>query len=663
MTGVQTCALPIYCGFLFAGAAMFGKYFNAAEEALRRSDFEAARKNLFDAQSADPSEKQRIDQLSAKIESEEKRYKKPLNELRQLMSAKRFAEAQSLLPKIIQEYPNLNIADYEAQIKSVISKANSRFTAARALSPSKLADECISILNDCVDHRDALNFLHTTPPTSCKRLNVIPDTAKGCINISWDNSTERGIRYHLVRKAGHQPPITVSDGTLLMADESCTQFCDETASPGHLYTYGLFVSRHGIFSAAVSEETALYSDVQNLRITQSKGTVRLTWDDPQNSMGAIVSRNSAGKNTILTQAAYGGYEDCEIKYGTPYTYTVQVNYGNSQKSPGATNVITPMLIVDSFRIKATQVKENIYKVTWDIRQPGINLRVMVDKALASECKSDDGSVQVALPKEKFSIITVMAYSGGTWISSENEVHANTYSACAIDKNETELREDVITTPQGLVYSIDLKIRIAGTIPNNVVGFYYAVRTASAATRWGSVDDIGKAPDIYRVSIKEYRAKGGIVYSSSVKEEKTFYISMFTIYEFGGKEIISEPKALKLDRPISADLFWKVTKSLFGSLKLTVSVEGNRPIDHIPELVLCACYDSEFITSYNDPKAIELIRVPSIDLESAQSHYSQNYDIDKSGYNKSYKYFLFEVNPVRSEKFTLRWLQGFSGKVR
>ena len=39
-----------------------------------------------------------------------------------------------------------------------------------------------------------------------------------------------------------------------------------------------------------------------------------------------------------------------------------------------------------------------------------------------------------------------------------------------------------------------------------------------------------------------------------------------------------------------------------------------------------------------------------------------YDLAKVNYRKNMKFFLFEANPVRSEKFTLRWFQGFSGKV-
>ena len=253
----------------------------------------------------------------------------------------------------------------------------------------------------------------------------------------------------------------------------------------------------------------------------------------------------------------------------------------------------------------------------------------------------------------------MAYSGGKWVESENSVQANTYSPCAIDKSRTELTEETITTPKGTVYSVELKIRLSQGIPNNVAGFYYAVRTTSSASRWATVEEIGKVHDIGKVSIKKYKEKDGIIYSESVTDERTFYISVFTIYDVGGNEVISEPKTIKVDRTISADLFWKVSK---GLLKLTISAVGNRPIEHVPELILCGCNDGEFITNNNDPKAVEFIRINAVDLEKPQKEYSQSYDLAKDNYRKNMKFFLFEANPVRSEKFTLRWFQGFTGKV-
>ena len=650
------------CGFVFASAAMFSKYYAAVEEALRKSDFDLARKYLFEAQSADPSEKRRIEQLTATINSEETRHKEPMNKLRALTSAKQFVKAQEELPRIIQKYPNLNVADIEKSIKEAIAKADASFASAQRLTASKRADVCISILQFCADHQPSLNFLRATQPVPVRSLSATANNTKGCINLAWSISEEQGVKYHLIRKNGKTPPVSVSDGTLLLEDAASASFCDNAVTPGYTYSYSLFVSRMGVFSNAVTRIAVLYSDVQNLRAVQNRDSIRLTWDMPQNNMGATVTRSAADKEIILSRSAYGSYEDTNIQYGVSYTYKVSVNYADSMSSPGVKIVVTPLVIIDSFRIKATHVKDNVYKVSWDIRQPNVDLRIMVNKVLASECTSDANSVQVALPKESFSTVSVMAYSGGKWVESENSFQANTYSPCSIDKNQTELTEEAITTPRGTVYSVELKVRLSQGIPNNVAGFYYAVRTTSSETRWATIEEIGKAHDISKIGIKKYKENNGIIFADSVTDERTFYISVFTIYDVGGREVISEPKTAKVDRTISADLFWKVSKGIFGSPKLTISVVGNRPIDRVPELVLCGCNEGDFILTHDDPKAIEFIHINAVDLDKPQKNYTQSYDLERVNFRKNIKFFLFEMNPVRSEKFTLRWFQGFSGKV-
>ena len=603
------------CGFVFASAAMFSKYYAAAEDALRKSDFDLARKYLFEAQSADPGEKRRIEQLSSTIDSRE-----------------------------------------------AITKADAAFVSAQKLTSSKRADVCVSILQYCADHQPSLNFLRATQPAPIKNLSATANNAKGCINLAWSIAEEQGIKYHLIRKNGKKPPVSISDGTILLEDANASFFCDKTVTPGDIYSYSLFVSRMGVFSDAVTRVAVLYSDVQNLRAIQGRDSIRLTWDMPQNNMGATVTRTAAGRETVLSRSAYGSFEDSNIQYGVAYTYKVSVNYSDSMSSPGVKVLVTPLIIIDSFRIKVAHIKDNVYKVSWDIKQPNVDLRIMVNKSLVSECTSDANAVQITLPKESFSTISVMAYSGGKWVESDNSVQANTYSSCSIDKNRTELVEETIATPKGTVYSIELKIRLAKGIPNNVTGFYYAVRTTSSASRWATIEEIGKAHDISKISIKTYSEKNGIIYSESVKDERTFYISVFTIYDVGGKEVISEPKTAKVDRTISADLFWKVSKGFLGSLKLTISIVGNRPIEHVPELVLCGCNDGEFILNHDDPKAVEFIRINAVDLDKPQKDYTQSYDLARANYHKNMKFFLFETNPVRSEKFTLRWFQGFSGKV-
>lgn len=649
-----------HCGFLFAGAVLFEKHYRAAEDAFRKSDFEAARKHLYDAQSADPGEKQRIEQLMAKIEAGEKKYAQPINKLRELVAGKRFAAAGQTLYETIRQYPGLNVSSYETQIRDASAKADSRFEASKKLLPARQADECVAILYDCADYQPALDFLRTHPPLSCKSLSVTA-SASGGVSISWGNSGESGVTYRLERTAENRN----GEFRVLQDQTVSTSYIDQTAQPGISYTYTVYAVRLGVSSTPISKSIVLHSDVSNFHAIQNRDCIRLTWDSPENSVGATITKFVAGKTTVLSKSAYGSLEDRDIQFGTAYTYRIQANYPDSSCSPGIESVITPLLIIDSFRIKATAVKDNVFKISWDIRQPGVDLRIMANGKLSLECKSDPGSAQIKLPAETFSTVNVKAYSGGAWVNSDNSIEINTYTSCGIDRNRTELREESISTPQSIWCNIEIRIRMAESVPGNAVGFYYAVRTASDASRWATVSDIGKASDIRRISLENYNVRNEIVYAETVKDETAFYVSVFTIYNVSGKEIVSAPKTLRLDRPVFADLFWKASKGFFGGMKLSIDISANRPLDRIPDLALCACHENEFITAHDDPRSIVLKRFSEVDLETPQKLISRIFDVD-CGYSgkelKRMKLFLFETAPVRSEKFTLRWQQGFMGKV-
>ena len=648
-----------HCGFFFAGAALFEKHYRTAEAALRKSDFEAARKHLYDAQSADPGESRRVEQLLSKIEAEEKKYAQPINKLRELIAGKKFAAARQVLYETIKQYPGLNVSVYEVQIQNASAKADTRYEASKKLPPERQADECVAILRDYVDHQSALDFLRTHLPLPCKSLSVAAD-AHG-IFVSWGNSGEMGVSYRLERSAKNHG----GESRVLQDRNVSTSYVDQSAKPGVQYTYTVYAIRSGVSSEPVSKSIVLHAEVGNFHITQNRDCVRLTWDAPDNSVGAMVTRIVDGKSTVLSKNAYGSLEDRDVCFGTAYTYRIQANYPDSLCSCGIERVITPLLVIDSFKIKVAASKDNIFKVSWDIRQPGVDLRIMANGKLILECKSDAGSSQVKLSGESFHIVKVMAYSGGAWVDSDNSVEVNTYTSCGIDRERTELREESISTPQGIWCNIDIKIRMAEPMPGNATGFYYAVRTASDSLRWATVNDIGRASDIRRISLENYNSRHEIVHTETVKDETAFYVSVFTIYNVEGKEVVSEPKTLRLDRPVFADLFWKVSKSIWGGTKLLIDISANRPLDRIPELALCACYENEFITSYDDSRSIVLKQFSEVDLETPQKLISRTYDVDCSYSGKELKrmkLFLFETAPVRSEKFTLRWQQGFMGKV-
>ena len=614
---------------------------------------------MYDAQSADPGESRRVEQFLSKIEAEEKKYAQPINKLRELIAGKEFVAARKVLYETIKQYPGLNVSAYETQIQNASAKADARYEASKKLSLERQADECVAILRDCVDHQSALDFLRTHPPLPCKSLSVAAD-ARG-ISVSWGNSGEMGVSYRLERSAKNQ-----GGGSKVLQDRIVsTSYLDQSAKSGVPYTYTVYALRFGVSSEPVSKSMVLHAEVGNFHATQNRDCVRLTWDAPENSVGATVTRFVDGKFTVLSKNAYGSLEDKEVRFGTAYTYRIQANYSDSLCSHGIESVITPLLVINSFKIKVAAAKDKVFKVSWDIKQPGVDLRIMANDKLVLECKSDVRSAQIKLPSESFYLVKVMAYSGGTWVDSDNSIELNTYTSCGIDREKTELREENISTPQGVWCNINIKIRMVKPMPGNATGFYYAVRTASDSSRWATVNDIGSASDIRRISLKNYNGSHEIVYTETVKNETAFYISVFTIYYVNGKEIISDPSTLRLDRPIFADLFWKVNKSMIGGTKLSIDISANRPLDRIPDLALCACYKNEFLNAYNDAHSIVLTQISEVILDPPQKQISKVYNIDCSYSGKELKrmkFFLFETNPVRSEKFSLRWQQGFMGKV-
>jgi len=659
------------CGFVFANAALFTKYFVQAEQALRKSDFESAHSNLLQAESADPGEKSRISELRARISSAEKMYEKPVNDLRKLIAGKKFQAASMELADIIGKFPGLNVSDFDAQIKAALAQARTRFENSGKLSKSKKAEECLAILRDCVDFEPAGSFLKSTPPEACNAFSANKNSHAGNVNLSWTPSSELGVSYLLIRKQGKEIPRSIADGESLIDNTKDTTYIDKTILPGQWYSYAVFALRYGVFSPPVGESVILIAEVANVHVEQTNTSIRLSWDTPKNCTGVAISRTQNGKTTVLANDVHGSFEDTNVQHGAAYSYKLCANYANQSASQGLDIVVHHTVIIDSFSISAEQIKENTYKVSWSIKQNEIDLRVLVNDQQVRELKSDYENCELELPENGFHKITVLALSGGKWLQSENSPEINTYAPCSIDKASSSFREKPMGGSQGSTYRIELRLKI-GAVPNtNVAGFYYAVRTNAAGNHWATIGEIGTAPDIQRIDIAAYRRNEEIFFEKTTLDESVFYVSLFTIYKFNGKEIISNPKTCRFERPVEADVFWKVTKkSLLGSdLKLTIEIAGNRPIFHIPMFVLCACAQNRSLLSINDSDSQQLFTIQAVDFETPQKTYSKTFDV-KTGLSvkeiKNMKFFLFKSGnePISDSgnKFVPRRITGFSGTI-
>lgn len=654
------------CRYVFASAELFSQYYNMAEASLRNGDFDSARQYIFKAQTVAPGEKDRINQLSRKIDETEIIHKQPINKIRGLIAERKYQAAQKFLGEIIRNYPTLNVSTFEATIRTELGKADSLFSSAKDYPPSKKADVCVSVLLQCYDHAPSIAFLRSTPPISCNSIFLKPDSTSGTINVSWNRSQEQGVNYRLVRKAGANAPLSENDGTVLLDSTGATSYIDTGIKPGQVYSYSVFAERMHVYSAPVSKSCVLYSDVSNFNLNQINNIIRITWDSPENCIGSTIIRSCDGNKSTLVKAAYGSFEDKNIQYGKTYTYRIVANYSGGFQSVGLEKKITPFITIDSFTIQATKVNETVYKISWSIHIPNIDLRVRVNKRVYAEVKSDSKSTQITIPRNSLCTIDVLASSGGKWISSENTIELNSYSSLKIDKLNSKIEEQMLSGKNGIQYRMDLRIALVGDCSSNIVAFYYSIRNNNDKSHWASVSDIGKKSDIQRISSDMYKSQKAILYQDFVRDVSAFFVTVFTVYQVGNKEVISEPQKMKIDRPLTADLFWKVSYSMFDrSLKLNITLQGNRPIDSIPEIVLCSCDGNQFIESYDSGNAQILLQVPPVDLDIPQTSlkktYSINTDISMKQL-KSSRFFLFTKNTLESETFSLRWEQGFNGKI-
>jgi hypothetical protein len=677
------------CGSVFPSQAMFEKFLAAAKKALNLSQFEEARNYLFQAQSANPSEKSLTKELQEQITAEEKKYERPVNDLRKLIAGRKFQEASRVLAQTIEKYPSLNVSAFDAQIKSELEKAVASFANFKLLSPSKEANSCLEILQHCADFEPAINFLRANPPIACQNFSVALDSATGNAILSWSRSAEHGITYRVIRKQGKDLPQNENDGEVIVSNTADTSYRDKGIQPGRYYSYAAFAIRFDVFSKAVATSIVLLADVTGVRCEQIDGkqvdgqqiygkqvggekldtTIRLTWTKPQNCINVTIERTANGLTTTLAKTPNESYEDKGVKFGLTYTYRLYANYSRLPSSHGVELVITPMVKIDSFTIRGDQTQGGVYKVYWEgILRDDIDLKVLVGEKEYLRLKSAARFCALTLPQDGFHTITVLAYSGGAWLRSSNILEVNTYTPCSIDKSASKLTEKPIDGLSKPTYNIELNLKIQKPLPNNVVGFYYAVRTKKGSidgAPWLDTDDIGKDRDIRKISLKTYQNSGDkIVCTETAREESSYYVSLFTIYNYADREIVSNPSKCRFDRPLVADLFWMVFKGGSGpsGYKLTIEITANRPFDRIPALVLCACGEEQYLLSPSSPEGTRIEEFTEIKVKYLSQTYKRTSDISTNRDLEGLKLFLFEASSAPNENFVLRWATGFKGKV-
>jgi len=262
-----------------------------------------------------------------------------------------------------------------------------------------------------------------------------------------------------------------------------------------------------------------------------------------------------------------------------------------------------------------------------------------------------------------------ARSAGEKPSSQINAQISTYSACEIDEKQSQIKKDqVVPHGDNSSYSVELSIKTASVIPDNAAEFWYFIRTKTAANKqdpWVEAKDLSAATDMRKITINDYKKRGEILFTTTVKDENSFYVTMFTVFNINGKQVVSLPAKKRLDRTLNANVFWKVTKPIIGNKRLSIEIKPNRSITLLPEFVLCASLQGQHLGNYKDENAKILIEIQEQELASPQTIIKKEYEIVSpvsSQLTKNSKLYLFVTSSAQNECYSLRWAEGFTGKI-
>jgi serine/threonine protein kinase len=260
-------------------------------------------------------------------------------------------------------------------------------------------------------------------------------------------------------------------------------------------------------------------------------------------------------------------------------------------------------------------------------------------------------------------------SAGSKPSNQTNTQISTYSPCEIDKTQSQIIKDQQISKGGnTVYNVELSIKTSSVIPDNAAEFWYFVRVKPAAggsDPWVEAKEITAAKDMHKITINDYKKRGEILFTVTAKDEGAYYVTMFTVFNINGKQVVSLPSKTRLDRKLDANIFWKVAKPIIGNRRLTIEIKPNRALTRLPKFILCASLQGQHLESSTDANSSILMEIQEQELEKPHAFFKKDYEITSpvsSQLTKNSKLYLFVISPSQNECYSLRRAEGFTGKI-
>ena len=344
--------------------------------------------------------------------------------------------------------------------------------------------------------------------------------------------------------------------------------------------------------------------------------------------------------------------------GVDYSYILQTKYLGAVSTSVSDSDNLPLSKIGKFNISVSNENADNYEVSWDIEHENIDIRVFVNKNMVIELKTDKSSCVIELPRNGFHIVEAHVFSEDNWLPCEENVQVNTWKPCEIDETRSKYIKDAPNSSGN--NSVELSIKMIDNIPDNITAFWYLIRSKNNFKE----SELTKAPDIKKITIDIYKRADEILYNGTYKDEDTLYVTMFSVYNIDGKEIISMPYRHYFIRNLNADVFWKVSKPLIGCMKLSIDVKPNRSMSRLPKFILCASSQDQLLKSYTDEDAIVLLEIPEREFDSPKAIFKGEFAVNREApkISRNQKVYLFKIARSENENYSLKWADGFSGKV-
>ena len=638
------------CGYSFPDKDKFNKHIVMAEEALRRKDFTSARDNLSEARIADATEDAKTKALEERIAREEREHNRPVDNLNAMIDALKFEEAEKYSQSILLSRSELDISLQVCRIKSVLEDCRTIFEASYG-GVSRI-NSCLDILDKCIDFSPALDFLASNPPAPCQSVSIHSDDEAPALLLSWKSSGERRIKYTLLRKKGSKPPANEKDGDIILMDSDELSYRDTKIEPGLIYSYSVFVHRKNRYSVPSSASGAVLAKVSDFQCLQKGKTLYLSWKTPANCSKVNVSFQNEGSEKVIASGFQSSAVIEDAKFGTKYIFILSANYPGLGQSRKIISEFTPSAEIKNFRISSRLVKNNIYEISWDIKESGIDMQILSGQEVLSRTRSEMRTSQISLKENKYYVIKGAALSGGKLQPSTNEIRINTYSPCVIDEKETKITEDS--------KNINISVALSENMPENLKYFAYFVRYSNESPR----EDEALSPDSRRKTItaESWRHDRRINIAVPSEGISKFFVTIFAIYNDGGSERISAPCKKIFTLPLSAKVFWEIRRPFWGNKHLLVRFSANRPLSYRPAFVLCSSSNGRQVLTPSDINAVKIIEKPEEFLSSEKSEIFCDFEIEQK-LSGGQDLFLFIINTKPDESYDIpRWEAGFNGKA-